>query len=236
MPPTAVVAALQVGRRRLVQVAGAWGCRPGWLVCARLACTAPPPCSVNNLVDTPRPHAWLCYDLLQEAADAAGEDGEARQRWRRRLHHYLDWIFQKDSQLGADFAELQVGCAVAVLGGRQAVAGRQAGWLAGWLAGCKAGRLAVLACVQWSSLRLRDCLPDLSFLCRLSCMPSLSRRACCTSLWYPPATRWSEPTRWGCIVLAGVSASSCAAAAEGAGLLLLPWGTPCPSRHCTHAC
>jgi hypothetical protein len=85
--------------------------------------------------------------LLQEAADAAGEDGEARQRWRRRLHHYLDWIFQKDSQLGADFAELQVGCAVAVLGGRQAVAGRQAGWLAGWLQSWPPGSSGLCAVV-----------------------------------------------------------------------------------------
>jgi hypothetical protein len=45
---------------------------------------------------------------LQDAA-AAAPDAAARQRWRRRLHAYLDWLFQRDSQLGGAFAELQVG-------------------------------------------------------------------------------------------------------------------------------
>ncbi|PSC74814.1 vacuolar sorting-associated 41-like protein [Micractinium conductrix] len=44
---------------------------------------------------------------LQHSAGRAAE-GEHRQRWRRRLHHYLDWLFHKDSQQGAEFAELQV--------------------------------------------------------------------------------------------------------------------------------
>lgn len=46
-------------------------------------------------------------ESLQAAAEAAPA-GEARQRWRRRLHHYLDWLFQRHSQQGAAFAELQV--------------------------------------------------------------------------------------------------------------------------------
>ncbi|KAI3429426.1 hypothetical protein D9Q98_005520 [Chlorella vulgaris] len=44
---------------------------------------------------------------LQDAV-AAAPGAEGRQRWRRRLHHYLDWLFQRDSQLGAAFSELQV--------------------------------------------------------------------------------------------------------------------------------
>ena len=35
--------------------------------------------------------------------------GVGRQGWRRRLHTYLDWLFQRDPSAGADFASLQVG-------------------------------------------------------------------------------------------------------------------------------
>jgi hypothetical protein len=102
---------------------------PAWLagVCQSVLCCSTP-CQQSC---TPCFHAWLSI-MQQEAADAAGEGGEARQRWRRRLHHYLDWLFQKDSQLGADFAELQVGCAVAAAccgggAGRPSAEGAQTG-------------------------------------------------------------------------------------------------------------
>ncbi|EFN59982.1 hypothetical protein CHLNCDRAFT_133107 [Chlorella variabilis] len=54
--------------------------------------------------------AALQASLWAVAADAfATADGaDECQRWHRRLHHYLDWLFQKDSQLGGAFAELQV--------------------------------------------------------------------------------------------------------------------------------
>ena len=42
-------------------------------------------------------------------AFATADGADECQRWHRRLHHYLDWLFQKDSQLGGAFAELQVG-------------------------------------------------------------------------------------------------------------------------------
>ena len=35
------------------------------------------------------------------------DHAEARQ-WRKRLHHYLDWLFRADQTAAADFAELQV--------------------------------------------------------------------------------------------------------------------------------
>ena len=45
--------------------------------------------------------------VLQEAMDEAGDPGE-RELWRKRLFYYLDWLFQKDSNAGAEFAGLQV--------------------------------------------------------------------------------------------------------------------------------
>lgn len=35
-------------------------------------------------------------------------DMEEQERWRKRIFHYLDWLFRKDSNAGADFAGLQV--------------------------------------------------------------------------------------------------------------------------------
>lgn len=54
-------------------------------------------------------HPTACAPPAVQAAAEAAPAGEARQRWRRRLHHYLDWLFQRHSQQGAAFAELQVG-------------------------------------------------------------------------------------------------------------------------------
>ena len=39
--------------------------------------------------------------------DEAGDPAE-RELWRKRLFYYLDWLFQKDSNAGAEFAGLQV--------------------------------------------------------------------------------------------------------------------------------
>ena len=35
-------------------------------------------------------------------------DMEEQVRWRNRIFHYLDWLFRKDANAGADFAGLQV--------------------------------------------------------------------------------------------------------------------------------
>jgi hypothetical protein len=43
----------------------------------------------------------------QEEAAASGDSKEA-ELWRKRLFYYLDWLFQKDSSAGAEFAGLQV--------------------------------------------------------------------------------------------------------------------------------
>ena len=40
---------------------------------------------------------------MEEAGDPA-----EREVWRKRLFYYLDWLFQKDSNAGAEFAGLQV--------------------------------------------------------------------------------------------------------------------------------
>ena len=35
-------------------------------------------------------------------------DAEAVEKWRKRLHTYLDWLFLKDTSAGAPFHGLQV--------------------------------------------------------------------------------------------------------------------------------
>lgn len=44
-------------------------------------------------------------------ADArrAGSENEAA-LWHKRLFYYLDWLFQRDSSAGAEFAALQARC------------------------------------------------------------------------------------------------------------------------------
>ena len=52
----------------------------------------------------------LLFDGLQEQQEEAvqrRDHAEARQ-WRKRLHHYLDWLFRADQTAAADLAELQV--------------------------------------------------------------------------------------------------------------------------------
>ena len=68
---------------------------------AAVACVPPRP--------APHPPTLSPAPCAQHSAGRAAE-GEHRQRWRRRLHHYLDWLFHKDSQQGAEFAELQASC------------------------------------------------------------------------------------------------------------------------------
>lgn len=61
-------------------------------------------------VDVVPPAAVVAALQIAAAAAAPEKEGEeARHRWRKRLHHYLDRLFLKDSQQGAAFAELQVG-------------------------------------------------------------------------------------------------------------------------------
>lgn len=46
-----------------------------------------------------------------QAAQAEAErqnDAAEAERWRKRIFHYLDWLFRKDANAGADFAGLQV--------------------------------------------------------------------------------------------------------------------------------
>ncbi|KAK9816865.1 hypothetical protein WJX72_006282 [[Myrmecia] bisecta] len=38
----------------------------------------------------------------------AGGDAQLAGVWRKRLHHYLDWLFKKDATAGVDFHDLQV--------------------------------------------------------------------------------------------------------------------------------
>ncbi|KAL4447636.1 hypothetical protein ABPG75_004855 [Micractinium tetrahymenae] len=59
---------------------------------------------VENADEVPPP---AVVAALQDSAARAAQ-GEHRLRWRRRLHRYLDGLFLKDSQAGAEFAELQV--------------------------------------------------------------------------------------------------------------------------------
>lgn len=35
-------------------------------------------------------------------------DMQEQERWRKRIFHYLDWLFRKDANAGADVAGLQV--------------------------------------------------------------------------------------------------------------------------------
>ena len=43
----------------------------------------------------------------QAEAERQNNAAEA-ERWRKRIFHYLDWLFRKDANAGADFAGLQV--------------------------------------------------------------------------------------------------------------------------------
>ena len=57
----------------------------------------------------------LCDGLQEQQEEAVQrrDHAEARQ-WRKRLHHYLDWLFRADQAAAADFAELQVSRCTAV--------------------------------------------------------------------------------------------------------------------------
>lgn len=49
----------------------------------------------------------MVWQAAKTSAEAGG-DAELAETWRRRLHHYLDWLFQKDPSAGVDFHSLQV--------------------------------------------------------------------------------------------------------------------------------
>ena len=46
---------------------------------------------------------------MQAEQQQAQEEGDSNEgdRWRHRLHHYLDQLFQKDPTAGADYHHLQ---------------------------------------------------------------------------------------------------------------------------------
>ena len=47
--------------------------------------------------------------MQAEEADAVqAGDRQQAEEWRRKLHHYLDQLFQKDQTAGADYHALQV--------------------------------------------------------------------------------------------------------------------------------
>jgi hypothetical protein len=56
------------------------------------------------------PEAFCHVAPMQDsiAAAAAGGKPEEAERWRKRLHHYLDWLFRKDSTAAPEFHMLQV--------------------------------------------------------------------------------------------------------------------------------
>lgn len=52
-----------------------------------------------------------CSDTVLQAAQAEAErqnDVEEQEQWRKRIFRYLDWLFRRDANAGADFAGLQV--------------------------------------------------------------------------------------------------------------------------------
>ena len=49
--------------------------------------------------------SWL-RPCRQAAMEEAG-DADEREAWRKRLFYYLDWLFQRDANAGAEFAGLQ---------------------------------------------------------------------------------------------------------------------------------
>lgn len=50
---------------------------------------------------------WGGEQAAEEEARRKGDEKEA-ELWRKRIFYYLDWLFQKDSNAGADFAGQQV--------------------------------------------------------------------------------------------------------------------------------
>ncbi len=58
-----------------------------------------------NLAHSRTPAAFNLQAALQEAEDRA-KGGEVAM-WRKRLHVYLDALFQRDPAAGADFADVQ---------------------------------------------------------------------------------------------------------------------------------
>ncbi len=52
---------------------------------------------------------WMQLHLQAAQMEAERQnDMEEQERWRKRIFHYLDWLFRKDANAGADFAGLQV--------------------------------------------------------------------------------------------------------------------------------
>ena len=52
----------------------------------------------------------MCWGGEQAAEEEARRKGDEKETelWRKRIFYYLDWLFQKDSNAGADFAGQQV--------------------------------------------------------------------------------------------------------------------------------
>lgn len=62
-------------------------------------------------IDSSEAHDLSCGDILLQAAQAEAErqnDAGEQERWRKRIFRYLDWLFRRDANAGADFAGLQV--------------------------------------------------------------------------------------------------------------------------------